>query len=128
MYLFLINEELNSGPNFHLKRYSLELSHFPKFIFKLKGSKVTAEKLGFDPSCIAAKGELIAIGNKEGNDCFIYTKSNGTLAKQQELGISEPITAVRFRLVPNFTVKTRARSGFLRYPDLLVVSFLMFLT
>lgn len=58
---------------------------------------MTAEKLGFNPSCISAKGELIAIGNKEGNDCFIYTKSGASLSKQKELGISEPITAVQFR-------------------------------
>jgi len=40
---------------------------------------------------------MIAIGNKTGNDCFIYSGANGALGNEKPLGIEDPVTAAIFR-------------------------------
>ena len=55
------------------------------------------ESLGFEPSCIDASGDMVAIGNKLGKDCFIYNTTGGSIGNKRELGIDDPITAVAFR-------------------------------
>jgi len=62
----------------------------------VQGSKLNVESLGFEPSCIAASGDIVAIGNKLGKDCFIYNTSGGSIGNKRELGIDDPITAVAF--------------------------------
>ena len=64
-----------------------------------QGSKINAEALGFEPSAMDAKNDLICIGAKDQKGCFIYSKSGASVTKQQELDINDPITAIKFRLV-----------------------------
>ena len=58
---------------------------------------MNVDKLAAEPSCVDAKNDLIAIGNKEIPDCVIYAKSGSSVVKQQDLGITEPVTSVKFR-------------------------------
>ena len=55
--------------------------------------------MGFEPSAMDAKNDLICIGAKDQKGCFIYSKSGASVTKEQELDINDPITAIKFRFV-----------------------------
>jgi len=79
-----------------LQGQSIPIVITPTSVITVNGSKINAEALGFEPSAMDAKNDLICIGAKDQKGCFIYSKSGASVTKQQELDINDPITAIKF--------------------------------
>ena len=69
----------------------------------VNGNKVSATKLGFEPSCIACNGDKVIIGAKEVAGAFQYSLAGGELTNKTDIAIKDPVVAVRFRLENYFT-------------------------